>query len=40
MMLGLLIYCYATGGFGHQCFHGRLKLPKKRPMFSIFLNRQ
>jgi hypothetical protein len=28
------------GGFGHQCFHGRLKLPKKRPMFSIFLNCQ
>ena len=28
------------GGLGHQCFHGRLKLPKQGRMFSFFLNRQ
>ena len=28
------------GGFDHQCFHGRLKLPKQGLMFSLFLNRQ
>ena len=27
------------GGFGHQCFHGRLKLPKRGLMSSIFSNR-
>jgi hypothetical protein len=28
------------GGFGHQGFHGRLKLPIWGLMFSIFSNRQ
>jgi hypothetical protein len=30
----------AVGGFGHQCFHGRLKLPKQGRMFRFFSNRQ
>ena len=28
------------GGFGHQCFHGRLNLPKRGLMSSFFANFQ
>ncbi len=27
------------GGFGYRCFHGKLKLPKRGLLFSIFSNR-